>query len=178
MRLLAVYLRRFRGIGFSIMGYASRNGVLLILNAAAVYKMKKIQKFLRLPPLDRQLLLETFLLLSSIRIGFLFLKFPLLQRLLGKVSQRRTHKSAISIDRIIWAIEVSTHLSPGGAKCLARALTVQTLMQQQGYESQLQIGVIHNSIEEFQAHAWIEYQGKIVIGELPDMEKYSALHPV
>ncbi len=143
--------------------------------------MKKVQKFLHLPPSERRLLIETFLMLNSIRIGFLFLKFPMLQKLLGKVGQSRPRqlvKPAVSIDRLIWAVDVSTQLSPGGAKCLARALTVQALMQRQGYEPQLQIGVIKSPGAEFQAHAWLEYQGKIVIGELPDMEKYSELRPV
>ncbi len=143
--------------------------------------MKKIQKFRHLSPSERYLLVKAFLLLNSVRIGFLFLKFPPLQRILGKIGKTRAHKPSelvISIDQIVWAVDTSTRFSPGGAKCLARALTTQTLMQQQGYNSQLRIGVIHQPTEEFQAHAWIEYQGKIVVGMLPDLEKYNTLHPV
>ncbi len=143
--------------------------------------MKKIQKLMHLAPSERYLLVKAFLLLNSVRIGFLFLKFPPLQRILGKIGKAPAHRSAesvISIDRIVWAVDTSTRFSPGDAKCLARALTTQTLMQQQGYDSQLRIGVIHQPTEEFQAHAWIEYQGKIVVGMLPDLEKYNTLHPV
>jgi hypothetical protein len=140
-----------------------------------------MQKFFYLELSKRRLLIATFLLLNSIRIGFLLVKFSLLQKLLEKFSTFHPDKSTnstISIDQIIWAINVSTHLSPGQAKCLARALTAHTLMKRQGYNPTLQIGVIKNSEEEFQAHAWLEYQGKIVVGQLPDMEKYSTLHPV
>ncbi len=101
--------------------------------------------------------------------------------MLTKLGTRRSlsaETSALSINQIVWAIELSTQFSPGGAKCLARALATQTLMQQQGYDSHLRIGVIHQPEEEFQAHAWIEYQGKIVMGMLPDLEKYNTLHPV
>jgi Transglutaminase-like superfamily len=145
-------------------------------------QMNKIQKFLHLDSSEKYLLIGAFLLLNSIRVGFLFLKFPLLQQILGRISKLRSDvstKSVISIERIVWCVEVSTQLSPGGAKCLARALTVETLMKQNGYAPSLKIGVIKNSIEEFKAHAWIEHQGKIVIGgDLPDLNKYSSLDPI
>jgi Transglutaminase-like superfamily len=143
--------------------------------------MKKIQKFWQLDLPDRYLLIKTFLLLNFIRIAFLFLKFPLLQKVLGKIGKSYLDKSvrpSISIDKIVWAVEVSTQLSPGGAKCLARALTLHTLMQQQGYDPILQIGVIKNPLESLQAHAWVEYQGEVVIGNLPNLEQYGVLHPI
>jgi hypothetical protein len=143
--------------------------------------MKKISKFWQLDSTERNLLMKTFLLLNLVRFLFLFLQFPRLQKILTKLGTRRSSSNGtlpLSVKQIVWAIELSTQFSPGGAKCLARALTMQTLMQQQGYDSQLQIGVIHQPTEEFQAHAWIEYQGEIVIGMLPDLEKYKALHPV
>ncbi len=143
--------------------------------------MKRIQKFWQLDYNTRYLLVKTFFLLNSIRFGFLFLKFPLLQKLLGKIGKSRSDLSAhpaISIDKIVWGVEVSTQFSPGGAKCLARSLTVHALMQRQGYDPKLQIGVIKSPIEELQAHAWVEYQGKVVIGNLSDLEKYGALHPI
>jgi Transglutaminase-like superfamily len=143
--------------------------------------MKKIQKFWKLNLSDRYLLIKTFLLLNSIRVAFLFLKFPSLQKMLGKIGQSYLDKSArpvISIDKIVWAVEVSTQLSPGGAKCLARALTLHSLMQQQGYDPILRIGVIKNPLESLQAHAWVEYRDEVVIGNLPDLEKYGVLHPI
>lgn len=144
--------------------------------------MKKIQKFLHLNLNEKYLLIGTFLVLSSIRVGFLFLKFPLLQEMLNRISEfhfSTSTKSAVSIERIVWCVEVSTQLSPGGAKCLARALTVQTLMKQQGYDPVLKIGVIKNSTEEFKAHAWIEHQGTVVIGgDLPDLDQYNSLDPI
>jgi Transglutaminase-like superfamily len=139
--------------------------------------MRKIQKFLYLDSGEKYLLIGTFLLLNSIRFGFLFLNFPLLQAILRRISEfgsDMSTKSVISIEQIVWCVEVSTQLSPGGAKCLARALTVETLMKQNGYAPILKIGVIKNNIEEFKAHAWIEHQDKVVIGgDLPNLNKYS-----
>jgi hypothetical protein len=144
--------------------------------------MNKIQKFLFLNRTNRYLLIETFLLLNFVRVGFLFLKFPTIQQILTRFGQSRPDKSkypVISIERIVWCVEVSTQLSPGGAKCLARALTVHALMQRQGYAPKLQIGVLTRPPEKFEAHAWIEYQGKVVIGgDLPNLDKCSVLDPI
>jgi hypothetical protein len=142
--------------------------------------MKKLQKFLALDSDERYLLLEAFFLLNGIRLGFVLLEFSVLQKGLSKLGRPESHHDRCqsrSVSRIIWAVEVSTHFSPGGAKCLARALAVQVLMQRQGYDPKLQIGVIKNSTQDFRAHAWIEYQGMVVIGQLPELEDYSALLP-
>jgi Transglutaminase-like superfamily len=142
--------------------------------------MKKIQKFLYLEPNERYLLVETFLLLNLIRISFLVVKFPTLKRLLNKISQFNSEQNIYSdvlIDKIVWRVEVSTHLSPGGAKCLVRALVVNTMMERAGFNPTLQIGVNDNPSNNFQAHAWVEYKGRIIIGDLPDLEKYSVLLP-
>jgi Transglutaminase-like superfamily len=143
--------------------------------------MKKIQKFLCLEPSERYLLIETFLVLNFIRISFLILKFPTLQSLLNKISQFNPNKNVCSdelIDKIVWRVEVSTHHSPGEAKCLVRALVVHTMMQRAGFNSSLRIGITDNPLKNFQAHAWVEYKDKIVIGDLPDLKKYSVLHPI
>jgi Transglutaminase-like superfamily len=143
--------------------------------------MKKIQKFLYLEPSERYLLIETFLMLNFIRICFLTVKFPTLQSLLNRISRFNSSENFRSdelIDKIVWRVEVSTSLSPGGAKCLARALVVHTMMERAGFNPILQIGVTDNPLKNFQAHAWVEYEGKIIIGNLPDLKKYSVLHPI
>lgn len=143
--------------------------------------MKKIQKFLHLKSNERYLLIETFLLLNLIRISFLVLKFPALQNILNKISQFNPHEIVCSeelTDKIVWRVEISSQLSPGGVKCLARALLVHTLMKRAGFNPILRIGVTDNPLKNFQAHAWVEYEGKIVIGNLPDLKKYSVLHPI
>ncbi len=64
---------------------------------------------------------------------------------------------------------------PGGAKCLARALTTQVLLNRQGYLPDLRIGVAKATAGQLEAHAWVEYQGRIVIGQLNDLSRYLPL---
>jgi hypothetical protein len=141
--------------------------------------MNKLLKFLRLNRRDRALLIITFALLALIRLGLLLLPFRVLQKLLAKVktycdSQGRR---SIPLDKIIWAVNMSGHYTPGGAKCLAKALTTEVLMDWQGYTPQLRIGVAKGGEESIQAHAWIEYQGQVVMGNLSNLSSFQALLP-
>ncbi|NEQ84407.1 MAG: lasso peptide biosynthesis B2 protein, partial [Moorea sp. SIO2I5] len=60
-------------------------------------------------------------------------------------------------------------------KCLARALTSYTLMVQYGYVPQLRIGVAKGESGQLEAHAWVENQGLVVIGQLPDLTRFKTL---
>ena len=51
------------------------------------------------------------------------------------------------------------------ATCLTKALTAQKLLKKYGYHSQIKIGVGKDIKGEFEAHAWLEYAGKVVLGE-------------
>lgn len=43
------------------------------------------------------------------------------------------------------------------------------------YTSQLRIGVAKDGRERLKAHAWVESQGKIVIGNVQDLSRFKAL---
>jgi hypothetical protein len=82
--------------------------------------------------------------------------------------------SPISIERVVWAVNVVSRYMPGGVKCLARALATQRLLAQQGYFTQLRIGV-KNLKGKLEAHAWVENNGEVVIGEVPNLSEFTAL---
>jgi hypothetical protein len=64
---------------------------------------------------------------------------------------------------------------PGHVKCLARALTTKTLMKQHGYTAELRIGVMRSQAGQLEAHAWIEYQGEVIIGQLHNLVEFTPL---
>jgi hypothetical protein len=53
---------------------------------------------------------------------------------------------------------------PGAKTCLNQALAAQMLLAQRGYPALLHIGVAKGKEGQFQAHAWVESEGKVVIG--------------
>ncbi|AOY82354.1 lasso peptide biosynthesis B2 protein [Moorena producens JHB] len=140
--------------------------------------MKQLRKFLRLTSRERQLVINTFILLGLIRLALWLLPFQTLRRLLAKISQpsppaQRVNQTHLS--KIVGAVNLSSRYMPGGVKCLARALTTQVLMSRCGYSPQLRIGVAKGEGGKLEAHAWVENQGQIVIGYLRDLSRFTPL---
>jgi hypothetical protein len=139
--------------------------------------MKSLLKFVRLPAGDRRLLLKVFILLGLVRLGLWRLPFKTLQQSLNKISysQKTLPVSSVrcrSVEKVVWAVDMSSHLMPGHVKCLARALTTQVLMSRRGYAPDLRIGVAKDQNNCLEAHAWIELEGCVIIGLLPDLQRF------
>lgn len=137
--------------------------------------MKLLRKIWNQRKVNLYLLFVTFLLLGAIRLGLWLLEFRILLKVVNKFSTIKFPFPYTSLRKIIWAVNVATRYSPGGAKCLARALTTQILMNRNSYSPELCIGVARSESGEFEAHAWIKYQGYVVIGHLPDLSRYIQL---
>ncbi len=136
----------------------------------------QLRKFVTLHKRDRRLLVRAILLLGTIKLGLWLLPFQTLRHLLARMTPANFElqkKDQVYVD-IVWAVEVASRYMPSGVKCLARALATQVLLGRCGYQAQLCIGV---AIEggQLEAHAWIESQGRIVIGGLKDLARYTPL---
>lgn len=55
------------------------------------------------------------------------------------------------------------------------SLATQHLLALYGYGAQLRIGVAKVASGKLEAHAWVEYQGKVIIGELQDLSTFTPL---
>jgi Transglutaminase-like superfamily len=124
---------------------------------------------------ERHLLINSFILLALVKLGLLLLSFQTLRLLLANISQPNPKLEQTPLSKIIWTVNASTNYMPGGAKCLARALTCQVLMKRRGYSPELRIGVAKNETGTLEAHAWVESQGKVVIGYLADLSRFTIL---
>ena len=66
--------------------------------------------------------------------------------------------------RRIRAIERVGHGLFPRSPCLTQAIVAQRLLRTKGYASDLRIGVRKGHGQPLEAHAWVEYQGVVVIG--------------
>ncbi|MBC1224364.1 lasso peptide biosynthesis B2 protein [Nostoc sp. UCD121] len=138
----------------------------------------RLRKFLNLTNSDRYLLLSAAFILGAIRSGMWLLSFKMLQQILTRLSQAKLEPQILeqsSVDKIVWAVNVASCYTPGHVKCLARALTTQVLLNRCGYSPELRIGVAKGDKGKFEAHAWVENQGEIVIGHLSDLVRFTPL---
>ena len=65
-----------------------------------------------------------------------------------------------------WAITRAARFIPA-ASCLTQALSLQVLLGRRGLGSRLCIGVRKGQHDKFEAHAWVERGGRVVIGGEP-----------
>ena len=111
---------------------------------------------------DRSILLEAWVMLCffdiSLRLGG-FDRIRLIakrSRLLTKLHDDQTDRQRLA-RRINWLVAVASrwHIKP--MTCLRQSLTLQWMLSRRGIDSKLRLGV--NRSEDFEAHAWLEYDG-------------------
>jgi hypothetical protein len=142
--------------------------------------MRRIAKLLRLPPSDRRLLMMSVFVLGAVRLGLWLLPFQTVRRLINSMTRSTNHPhqhDKIPIDAVTWAIGVASRSIPS-ATCLTQALAAQVLLVRHGYPAQIRIGVTKDLRGHLGAHAWVESQGRIVIGDLPNLAHYKVLSPL
>jgi hypothetical protein len=139
--------------------------------------MENLYRFFRLSAAERWLLIKAALLLEVIKLGMLLLPFRTLRRLLARTMNTRIRlqrANRLSPERVSWAVVVASQHTPGVKTCMAQALAAQVLLARRGYPALIHIGVVSGEREQFQAHAWVETEGKVVIGGL-ELERYAPL---
>lgn len=141
--------------------------------------MRLLSRFRSLAPADRQLFVETAFLLAAIRLALALVSFKTLQDLLMRCSRpgaRRSDMSApLPAARVSWAIRTASRYVPQTQNCLIQALAAWTVLSARRHPAVLRIGVSNGADQGFKAHAWVEYDGTVVIGGLPELASYTPL---
>lgn len=135
--------------------------------------MKKLLKLLKFD--GKKLFLQGYIVMSLIRLGLLLLPFKRLQDLVlrsEKLTWLAIPGSGQTIRSIVLAVYRSGKYSPGNPLCLARALTTAVLMNIYGFPCQINIGVAKGESGKIEAHAWVTWEGKVIVGNLPDLSRY------
>ncbi|MBI5247976.1 MAG: lasso peptide biosynthesis B2 protein [Desulfomonile tiedjei] len=130
--------------------------------------MRALRKLLALSGYDRILIVSTAAALSGIWIGLRLFPFgkvlETVDRLSTRVSPRKSG-SRWGPDRIVWAVLAVSRYSPLSFSCLVQALAAKITLSRQGYPVIVRIGVAPTDGGPLRAHAWLEYNGRIVIGD-------------
>jgi len=81
-------------------------------------------------------------------------------------------------EMVAQAIERARKGVPGVYKCLPQAYAGYLLLRRYGYDSSIQVGVSRDAKGAVEAHAWVELDGRVLIGELPDLARFVPLPPL
>jgi hypothetical protein len=125
--------------------------------------MGKLINFIRRPFYEQRLLLKAAFLLWAVKWGVQLFPFRLVYRVIE--NRGKDHeKPLLPMDQVLTALETAGR-QVHGATCLVRALAGRWLLSQYGHRTEIHLGV-SKPIEKMQmvAHAWLEHQGKVLIG--------------
>lgn len=128
-------------------------------------KTKRLDRFLRLGPSDRGLLLAAAALSAAIGLALWVLPFRNLRRLLFRLLPARGRPAdRFSPERIAWAVAAASRYVPNARTCLPSALAAEALLRREGHPARLRIGVARRGGGGFRAHAWVESGDRVVVG--------------
>ncbi len=144
---------------------------------ALVPSMKQLRTLRMCSSTDRQLLVLAGVLLSMVRVGLWRLPFRSILQLVRRTAKLRLPSALLARttdEQMVWAVRATSRYVPD-ATCLTQALVTQILFALRGRESQLRIGVAKDSQGRLEAHAWVECEGRVLIGSLPNLTRFVQL---
>ena len=125
--------------------------------------MGVLGKFLKLSSDDRWLTLRAFAAVSRAWLTVRLLPgSAVLENISAKIPLPPRHQPQTT-ERIAWAVTVVARYIPG-SKCLVQAIAGRQLLASYGFLSEIHIGAAKDSRNWLSAHAWVEVEGKTVIG--------------
>jgi Transglutaminase-like superfamily len=140
--------------------------------------MPRLVKFFHLPSREQWLLVRAVFVVGGIRLGLWTLPFATVRAIVAGVSKRHAVVGPPSFtpEKIAWAVASASRFVPRGSNCLVRAVSTELILKRLGHPCELKIGVARTEAGAITAHAWLESEGRIVIGNF-DLGRYSALAP-
>jgi hypothetical protein len=138
----------------------------------------KLKKFLQLPFAQQRLLLNAVFWVVLVRVSLRLMSFEQARRWLANFSGAASDTSLQEVERLLWAVRAASRNVLGSGPCLTQALVAQAFLQRRGLTTLLRIGVAKDNAGNLQAHAWLEQDGKVIIGELSDLSRYTLLPPL
>ena len=81
-----------------------------------------------------------------------------------------TEQTRANVRRAAQMVAVACRRQPLRSSCLPRTIVLWSLLQRRGIATDVRIGARSNSQGEFQAHAWLEWNGE-VLNDVADVRR-------
>ena len=140
----------------------------------------------RLASLDRsrrRLLIEAAASIALVWAGLRVVPFLNLLRLLDcwvAIARKRVPANPSAVASVTWAVTTASARFPP-ATCLIQALAAAAMLRRRGLTCQLRIGVrTRGNVggAPIDAHAWVECEGRIAIGNLDHLSDLAVMAPL
>ncbi|KAA9397180.1 lasso peptide biosynthesis B2 protein [Haloarcula sp. CBA1130] len=135
----------------------------------------RLREFRALSRAQKLLLCEAVVLMATSKVLLAVAGLEDAERYVGTISQALPcHRQSGSPESVRWAVLTAGSRLPGTYDCLDRALAGSTLLVANDLPHCLRFGVDTQS-DTFEAHAWIESNGDVLIGDVADFERFRTL---
>ena len=138
----------------------------------------RLKKFFELAPAHRALLVRTFALVGIVRTALWVAPFPLVRRVTNRWARLRPDASpspsqaSEQLADVTQAVTRASRFVPR-ATCLTQALATRILLARRGIASVVRYGAARGADGKFLAHAWVESEGRVVIGGVTSPNRYA-----
>ena len=147
----------------------------------------KLRKLKALSAAEWRVLLSSLVLLPSIALALHLKGFKWTRAYLNKQipenrssptesSSKPPQNSLQAAQSVARMVSAAANHGPYRANCLKRALATWWLLQRRGIAAVLNIGV-NKDAGDFNAHAWVEYMGNILVEADDVTERFSTFGP-
>ena len=123
--------------------------------------MTVFNSFISLNSQDKRLVLKSLITNWYVRIITWIFPFNKVYQIAKKKGKNKSEKQ-IELSKLIWSVNVTSNYVIRST-CLTKALSAQIILEQHDYHPNICIGVMKD--EEFEAHAWVKINGKVVLGQ-------------
>ena len=131
---------------------------------------------------ERRLSLAGAAMVACVRILLWILPFKRLLWIVDRTALRSARVAPVRLSEdtmvtIAWGVTTAARYVPR-ATCLAQALAAQWIFAWFGHPTLLRIGVAKGNSKPLLAHAWLESEGRVVVGgESLEENEYAVLSP-
>ena len=127
--------------------------------------MRRLRKFLYLSLEDKILFFKAIVLVEVFRISLLIFPLKIVQQFVDSVTQKLSKPKTMPQEKISWCVKTVGNYIFGPKSCLPIALAAEILLKENGYPAIINIGVHKGDEIKLEGHAWVESEGKIIVGE-------------
>jgi hypothetical protein len=134
----------------------------------------QFQRYVALPAQERRRLLQAAFVVAIARLALWMLPFRWVCAQMSLSKPASLLHGMAPAAQWAWAVRVAARRIPG-ATCLTQALALQWLLARAGHSARIHVGVATDGARGFEAHAWLESEGEILLGNDQPLERFVPL---
>jgi Transglutaminase-like superfamily len=127
---------------------------------------RKAESWSNLSRSDRALLIHAMFLLPIVATSLKTVGLRRTQSWLGRntlaPTDPPTEQTRANVRRAAYLVAVACRRHPIGSGCLPRTIVLWSLLRRLGIDADVRIGVRCGTQGEFEAHAWLEWNGEVL----------------